>query len=275
VKIAVITPTIGEVEKLERCQASVEAQVVPDGVEVEHIVVGDGVEGCLASGFTAIELPLRANDAGATPRAIGSAYALGQGADAIAFLDDDNEWEADHLAVALQYVAAGAEVIASARYLCEYDTGRIMRADTHESDGGNFADTNTVVLAGRAAQFATTWAWGAHESGADRVFWRRLRRSFDSTCAATRKPTVRYRTPWLVHYGDPQFTPPKPAKLVGTGDDGKRIAQRVTPTRLWRKDGAVWHCGGEMQEVKEPPAGCVVFGDVIAWELEELREGEQ
>jgi hypothetical protein len=254
-KIAVITPTTGSWQKLHACAKSVLEQQ-HDGLEVVHVVVWDGSEMAPSVCDPPIEqhhisLPRRAGNAGATPRAIGSVYAR----DIITFLDDDNEFAPSHLANAVQFVTAGAEVITSARMLCHYDTGNPFSVD-RESNGDDFADTNTIVLAGRAAKFGATWDWPAPyelrcpPSGADRIFWDRLKKSFGDRRAHTEAPTVLYRTPWVgvLDHGVPRnchyprdVVPPRAGK-VRVFEAGKQ--PRAIPVRSsWREEQDDWREG--------------------------------
>lgn len=296
--IVAVTPVgKGHDEHLEKCRQTISEQVVPDGAEVHHVIVGDGFDslgsetfphvvagtGCVVREH-GILLPLSANDAGATPRAIGSAYAFGTlKADMVAFLDADVTWDPHHLKNAIEAASRGAEVITSKRLICQYETGEPMYLDEQDSDGDKFADTNTVVLAGTAVKFGQTFNWPAPyqqhcaESGADRVFWERLCRSFKRTRMCTGAPTVRYNSPWLVHYL-PGHQPPKVAKLVDVDENGNRIARNVRPKQLWLKvpDTGAWHKfiehrGTEIvyDEIPHDAEGLVVFGD-RGWEIEDV-----
>lgn len=294
-KIAVVTP-IGQGHAnesiLEGCRATVYEQAYPGCSELYHVCVGDGCVDCVGEGsvqvrdnfwYESLSTPRAANNAGATPRAMGSSYAVGTlGADLVAFLDADNSWEPNHLAVAVELAKSGMEVIASNRLICRYDTGEPMFADT-ESNGEKFADTNTIVLAGRAAKFGATFDWPAPyanqcaETGADRVFWERLRRSFDRTRVATGIPTVRYRSTWLAHYL-PGHEPPPIAKVMMAGPDGKLVAVRVRPKQLWLQhpESGYWYkpvqvSGEDVQLDMDNPHDCeglITFGN-RGWEVEE------
>lgn len=233
-RIGIITPTVsGEYTAVE----------APKGADVLRVIVVDGalgVEPALPLGTECIHLPRGAYDAGATPRAIGSAYALGQGCDVIAFLDDDNGFEPEHLRNAVHMIAQGAEVVTSLRVMVS-PAGEVLGVDTHDSDGINFCDTNCVVLAGKAAKFATTWNWFSEPSGTDRIFWDRLKKSFGSAIVCTGQPTVRYVTRWAAHYqgqledGSPAHQPPNPAKFVRVRN-GIRISLQSEP--VW--NGSLW-----------------------------------
>ncbi len=201
------------------------------------VVVGDGYGPDPRSRSGAVvrfDLPVPALDAGATPRSIGAAYALGQGCDVIAFLDDGNTYDPTHLVNAVQCIQRGAEVVTSLRWMMSL-TEEPLYVDTQDSDGATFADTNTIVLGGRAAKFATTFSWFAEPSGTDRIFWDRLTRSFGDAIVCTGQPTALYETEWAAHYsvanedGTPRFTPPNPAKFVRLKPDGTRYAMRGEP----------------------------------------------
>lgn len=291
-KIAVITPTVGPGDgSVSQCISSVDvAAIHATGHECHHVVVYDGTPENQSSDSYLLESGLglhclrtgeRANNAGATPRALGSCYATGTlKADVVAFLDDDCTMSEGHLANAIQLIERGAEVVTSLRYMCEYDTGKPMYIDTNDSDGTNFADTNTIVMGGNAAKFGSTFDWPAPyrkrcaESGADRVFWERIKHSFTRTRVCTGQPTIMYRTPWLCHYRPP-FTPPAISKLVALNEHGDRVAKRVRPKQLWvQKDGA-WHrfieLRGDEVRIDDTPHdddGLVVFGS-IGWEVED------
>jgi glycosyltransferase involved in cell wall biosynthesis len=209
-RVAVITPYAGEgLETVMRCVRSVASQV---GVECLHVIVCDGCEPDARLVQDTIVLPARTNDAGATPRAIGSVYALRLLPDAIAFLDVDNEWHPDHLR-SLLASDPSKPIVTSRRVICHAETGEPLCADSADSDGIKFADTNTILLRGPAMQFARMWGWSGTPNGADRVFWDQLRRSFgEQAIAHTGLETCFYRSTWAAHY---QGHPNPPARLKG------------------------------------------------------------
>lgn len=247
-KIGVVTPThTANYAVLAECIKAVseaaDSAQRNAGVETIHIIVSDGPESAIFGMSThVVNLPESARDAGATPRAVGSAYALGQGCDVIAFVDDDNRLDALHLSTAMKHIARGVEVITSLRWMVHPDGTRLY-IDQNDSDGIAFADTNTIVLAGRAAKFATTWNWGVSSSGADRLFWDRVTHSFKGKIACTGMATVHYTTRWAAHYnpapGRPEWmTCPSPAKWPVTRSDGKRAALVAHP--IWNEQAKVW-----------------------------------
>lgn len=267
--IAVVTPTTGDFGKLKRCADSIAAQNVV-GAKLAHVLVWDGSEmmPCVAKDERmdthVICLPKRANNAGATPRAVGSTYAVGTlGASMLAFLDDDNEFDPTHLLNGIGFASHGAEVIAAGRVLCHYDTGAPMALDG-ESDGVNFCDTSCLLLAGKALKFGATWDWPppnhnrCPESGADRVLWERLKRSFGDAIAKTGVATVRYRTPWLgllvngehrnCHYTK-EVDPPQECKVRVFENGRQPYAIKVRPT-AWLADEQRWG----WEQIREEPA---------------------
>lgn len=117
--VTVVTPTIGRWPQLERALRSVAQQA---GVAVEHVVVGAGIDASewdartteLAGRFPAarfVNLPPPAGDIDYPPartaplRNHGVAVARGRW---IAHLDDDNEFEEDHLMTLLAALRAQA-----------------------------------------------------------------------------------------------------------------------------------------------------------------------
>src|SRR5271166_697694 len=88
-KVAVVTPYHREpTEWLAQCIAGVAAQTYP----CTHILVADGFPrpDLVPPAAQHIQLPRAHADNGNTPRAIGSISAIGEGFDAIAYLDADN-----------------------------------------------------------------------------------------------------------------------------------------------------------------------------------------
>src|SRR5207244_1055632 len=92
-----------------------------------------------------LRLPQPHRDYGNTPRAIGSASAIAQEFDAIAYVDSDNWYEPDHLErmVELQ-LQTGAAVCSCARALHDLD-GQMLGL-CPEVDGETFVDTNCLFL---------------------------------------------------------------------------------------------------------------------------------
>jgi hypothetical protein len=249
-KVGIITPYGGDdPETLARCCANVDTLGL-DGLEVHHYVVRDGPsdDGSFASRTVATpsgarhwtQTTERAGDAGATPRAIGSVEALGAGrVDVLCFLDADNLLEPDHLPRCLS-AAESAPIVTTLRYICDPRTMKEFAVGGAEPDDyyhEEVWDTNCLMLSGVALNFAATWAWRDMASvwtgntGADRSFWMRLKRSIGKeSVACTNRPTVRYASTWLAHYnaeGAPE--PPDVCSVMVRSGDG-RVKIRVRPT---------------------------------------------
>lgn len=259
-KLGIIVPTTGS-NPDEDFSTIESAHKAASGMDHEVVVVYDGWDlddmppPYAIPSEVGITLPRRAGDAGATPRGVGSAYAIGQHCDVISFLDSGNAFEPTHLANAVVAIQQGAEVVSSLRVMVSH-TGETMYVDTFDSDGVGFCDTNCMVLAGRAAKFATTWNWNVSASGADRKLWERLCHSFRGHMECTGQPTVRYVTRWACHYnarnedGTPKFIAPDPAKWPILSSDGaNRAAMLATPLwdhqRGWIADLATATVNGE------------------------------
>lgn len=247
-KIGIITPTAdgGRWNNLAECVKSVAHATIAAGTEALHTIVCDGEENRVLARdlpLAIIANPRRANDAGATPRAIGAAYAIGQGCDALFFLDDDNTFDASHIVNAIGYARQGATVVTSSRWMVSAVTGERMYQD-QESDGQSFADTNTIALFGPAVHLGTTWNWFRQPSGTDRIFWDRLLHSCRGSIAFTGAATVNYVTRWAASYnvtgedGVPIWQPPDPAKFAATLPNGTRIAHVSRP--VWDAVAKRW-----------------------------------
>src|SRR3989344_8281647 len=96
-KVAVITPYFNILDEwLLQCHRSVKSQTHP----CTHILVADGRAKDIVNSLEAqhILLPVNYRDYGDTPRGVGSILAIGQGFDAIAYLDADNWYYPEHIA---------------------------------------------------------------------------------------------------------------------------------------------------------------------------------
>ena len=250
-RVAVITPYVGEAtEVITRSTASIAAQHCP-GAELTQILVSDGApppplpkpSGALHR-IEAICLPSRVGDGGSTPRAVGSAYALGTGAEAIAFLDVDNRFTTDHIHTMLNWVEEGAELVSATRWLCHHDTGERMYVDTVDSDGDQFTDPSCLFFAGAALPLTRQWGMRDPSGRAvrntmhDRAFWAKIRaRVPEAKRRVAERATVEYRTPWLGHYRVGIDLPPQRLKLAVQRPDGTLESRWV---RVLGSDGRSW-----------------------------------
>ena len=139
-RVAVITPYHKpQPEWLRQCHESVLSQTH----SCVHVLVADGLPVPEPDSWQAQHIILagNCNDYGDTPRAIGSMSAIGQGFDAIAFLDADNWYLPDHIASLVElHDSTGADVCISHRDLYHLDGTRLGPCD--ETDGERFADTS-------------------------------------------------------------------------------------------------------------------------------------
>lgn len=246
--VVVVTPFAGEsLSVLERCIKSVEDQDA--SLMIKHIIVGDGfkipAETKTSSnrGLVIVNLPINANDGGATPRAVGGVLASSFGADALAFLDVDNTWDAKYLSSSID-AASGhtSAIVVSSRNMVNYENGRKLFIDEIESDGIRFADPNCIVLTGQAVSSSRQWGIGLRENkewsgntGSDRVFWSFLKNQSNLRVIHTGEANVNYFTPWLAHYSESDDIPQK-CKIMLL-EEGCRRSVWVEPTR-W--DGCRW-----------------------------------
>lgn len=198
-KVAVITPywrtPIGW---LRQCHESVRQQTYP----CTHILVADGTPEAEIDSWDAqhVRLPNCHADNGDTPRAIGSLEAIGQGFDAIAYLDSDNWFQPDHIESLVHlHRETDAAVCFSGRLLCRLD-GSVM-GYCNDTDGETFVDTSAMLFTRKAFFLAPQWGLihpRLHPI-CDRVMmmWirqHRVRRAF------SRKKTLCFRTGYVGDY---------------------------------------------------------------------------
>lgn len=156
-KIAVVTPYYGEPEDwLRQCHDSVRSQTMA----CQHIMVADGRPDPLIDAFEAqhIVLPQGHANYGDTPRAIGVLSAIGQGFDAIAFLDADNWYKVMHIeSLIALHRETGAQVCTSGREFRRID-GSFLAICPY-SDGELFADTSSYLFTCSAFRTAAEWGF--------------------------------------------------------------------------------------------------------------------
>lgn len=210
-KIAVVTPYFNESDDyLRTCHESVMAQTHA----CTHFMVSDGRPRALIDSWNVqhLRLPTGCADYGDTPRGVGSVLAIGQGFDAIAYLDADNWYYPEHVSTLVAaHRHSGAAVVSATRNLHRLD-GTLL-GKCNDCDGENFVDVNCFFLTRPA--FRVVQAWWMMPSHLhpldDRVLFayvRRLRLSHKH-CAV---PTVAYRTAFAFHYKRAGEQPPPGAK---------------------------------------------------------------
>lgn len=207
-KIAVVTPYYKETEaELKKCHDSVANQTVA----CTHFMVADGFAQDIVDTWNVrhIKLPIAHADGGNCGRATGSMAAISEEYDAIAFLDADNWYLADHLEqLVLLHERTSADVCFSRRNFHRID-GSFMREDVF-SDGKNFVDTSCYFVTRPAFSLLSVWGlmpkqlWGV----CDRIFFAALQ-SRKISHAITNKATVAYTTRWAEHYTKYGEKPPE------------------------------------------------------------------
>jgi tetratricopeptide (TPR) repeat protein len=99
-------------------------------------------------------LPARHADYGDTPRAIGGLSAIGQGFDAIAYLDADNWYARDHIASLIALHEHTGAAICTARRSIHHLDGRQLGFQLYSDE----CDTSCLMLFRPAFQIAPAWA---------------------------------------------------------------------------------------------------------------------
>ena len=160
-RVAVISPYHGEPDDwLAQCHASVRAQTH----SCEHIFVADGRPSRSVEAMDAQHIIVRRahGDFGDTPRALGAISAIGQGFDAVAFLDADNWYKSTHIEslVDLQR-QSGAAIATSGRAL--YDQAGEFLGACPLSDGEAHVDSNCYLLTRPAFGVILGWALMPHD----------------------------------------------------------------------------------------------------------------
>jgi hypothetical protein len=198
-QVAVITPYFKtSLEWLHQCHSSVKEQTHP----CTHFIIADGIPYDEVDSWEAqhIKLPVNTGDYGDTPRGVGSVVAIGQGFDAIAYLDADNWYSPEHISTLVQlHKQSGAAVVTSARNLHRLD-GTLL-GKCFEVDGKKFVDTSCLMLTRRAFDIIQAW-WlmpPKYHAIDDRVVWSQIRKSNLRTIHSG-NPTLAYRTAFSNHY---------------------------------------------------------------------------
>ncbi|MFZ4553937.1 MAG: tetratricopeptide repeat protein [Burkholderiales bacterium] len=212
-RIAVVTAYYNEpYDILKRCIDSVAAQTVP----VNHYVVCDG-EGLAElrgrDDIRHVALGVKHGDFGDTPRGMGAAMALREGSDALAFLDADNVFAANHLELLLSSLeGTDAEVAVATRYFMRED-GTTLNPRV---DDGDHVDTSSFLLTGSAVELGRIWLEVPKQMSCigDKAFWKAVTKKakIAPRCAL---PTLGYTTLWPLHYKQMGEAPPvKNARFI-------------------------------------------------------------
>ncbi len=199
-RVAVVTPYFQEsLEVLRQTHDSVRAQSYP----ATHILVADGHPRPEIQGWKAqhIVLPQAHGFGGNGPRAIGSISAVHQGFDAIAYLDADNWFEPDHIALMVALHRRNAAAVCVAMRTLHRPDGSLLCLDTVDSDGDRHVDTSCLFLARPALRLAGLWGMLPRQLWplCDVLFWQAVKANGLPIALADR-PTVAYRTTYAWHY---------------------------------------------------------------------------
>ena len=147
--------------------------------------------------FRSLAIP-NVGNYGDTPRGIGAAYAAGQGADAVIFLDADC-WlphnHVDHLVGVHNYSKAGIITCQRNIWLEGEEMGICQ-----ESNGVHFNDTNCYLVTKPYFHVFSAWMFKNQNDCivGDRVFWNAVKRSGANIVRAS--SAVNYDSDFAHHY---------------------------------------------------------------------------
>lgn len=148
-----------------------------------------------------IVLPVEHRNNGNTPRAIGSLDAMGDGFDAIAYLDADNWFEPDHIeGLVWLHRDTGSDFLTSGRVIHGLD-GRVLLEHGDDGDGERHADTSTALVTKRGFALLPVWSLMPNELGAncDRIFFTSAKR-LGLKMAHDPAPTLHFTSGYSPHY---------------------------------------------------------------------------
>jgi hypothetical protein len=209
-KICVVTPYFQANETwLRQAHESVLGQTIP----AHHILVCDGSAQVEIPSFSGTHIILNRNykDYGNTPRLIGCYNAIAQGADAIAFLDADNWFQADHLEGLLRFATDNRlDACSSARML--YRPDRSLLAKCPIVNGRPYVDTSCLLIMKPAFQYMIAWVLFPQEIAAmmDQHVWNHML-TMGARMGFLDQATLCFRTRHASHYRLAGQTPPDDA----------------------------------------------------------------
>jgi hypothetical protein len=216
-RVAVVTPYHREPRPwLERCVASVRAQTR----ECTHVLVADGHPQAWLddAGVRHLRLDRAHADYGNTPRSLGAQLAVSEGFDAVAFLDADNWYQPDHVALCSAVAeASGADFVAARRHWVREDGSRMPYEAPEDRDGGH-VDTSCLFLTFGAFHALPRWMLMPKPMAmlGDRFFLASLREDGLRGALAPRR-TVNYLCTWKAVFdeiGEPAPASAKPGLPV-------------------------------------------------------------
>jgi glycosyltransferase involved in cell wall biosynthesis len=221
-RIAVVTPYYKEADDvLRQCHNSVLGQTYP----CDHIVVSDGHRNGMFDGAERtlhVTLPRAHGDNGNTPRGVGSLLADSYGYDAVAYLDADNWFAADHIATMVAaHETSGSPVVGCKRSFHALD-GTPLSVTEFDEEANRHVDTSCFIVFRPAFKVFQAWAM-PKELGpiCDRVFFQKiLHAGFNISLVTSR--SVAFRSQYAAHYRQAGLPIPDGAK----GDDNMDQAHR-------------------------------------------------
>jgi hypothetical protein len=199
-RIAVVTPYCQESRGvLRQCHQS----VLDQGVDADHFLIADGFPQAEVDGWEArhVTLPAPHDDAGNTPRGLGSMLAKVEGYDFIAYLDADNWYHAGHLSSLLALHRQTGSTVCSALRSFHGPSGDNL--DISESDEDTLRHIDTSCFLIHRSSFDLLGVWLAMPRVlapiCDRVF---LAAILDKGRAirSTGQRTVAFRSQYASHY---------------------------------------------------------------------------
>lgn len=219
-RVAVVTPYHREPAPwLTRCLESVRLQTHP----ATHFVVADGHPQAWVdeAAVRHLKLDREHSDFGNTPRAVGAILAASEGFDAVAFLDADNWYAADHVerCVAVALAHETVDYVTTERHWARADGSR-MALEMGEDSDGSHVDTSCLFLLRGAFHALPRWGLMPKPMAplGDRFFLAGLRRE-GLVARATGHRTVFYLCTWAPFYaalGEPAPAFAKP--LLGDAE---------------------------------------------------------
>lgn len=226
-KVAVITPYHTEpLDMLKRAHDSVMAQTDP----CTHYMVADGHARTEVNDWPVrhIALPVEHNNNGNTPRAIGSLDAMGDGFNAIAYLDADNWYDPDHIAglVALQE-ETGADLVSSGRVIHAID-GSVLLPHGESGDGQHHADTSVTMFSRSAFAILPLWGTMPKELGpkCDHFMYKGML-ALGCTHKHRTNSTVHFTSRYGPHYRKAGAEIPLAATAMHTMKEADQFARRL------------------------------------------------
>ncbi len=268
-KVAVITPYHTEpLEMLKRAHDSVATQTY----HCTHYMVADGHARSEIDSWDVrhIPLPIEHTNNGNTPRAIGSMDAIGDNFDAIAYLDADNWFDADHIANLIKlHKETGADLVSSGRVIHAIDE-TVLLPHGETGDGERHADTSAFIVFASGFSVLPIWALMPDELGpnCDRVFYQAALR-IGLKHVHHPKPTMHFTSRYGVHYRAAGLEVPPEA----TGMAGMKVSEDFMRrmTALGCKDiMSRRHVAETLNQLQASPITIILLGDES-----ELKEEEK